>query len=163
MLHVRHWTWHELSIRIRSRWGDWDKEHSNYHGLTSLLTVPMCTSATGSALLSARPYVCGSLSLSISLWEVTRTNLWVRPFYWWDYEKKTSFKPLDICHFLILNRITCIWLIKGLKNWCTQLLLLDSLCVSTCETRNCYLILIHVTLFTFNSLCKMYHITVNTC
>ena len=80
------------------------------HGMGWLV---YCTSATGPALLSARPYVCGSLSLSISLWEVTRTNLWVRPFYWWDYEKETSFKPLDIGHLVILNRI--IWLIKGLK------------------------------------------------
>ena len=96
--------------------GEGTETQNIHHGLTSLLTVPMCTRltyATGPALLSARPYICGSLSLYISLWEVTRTNLWVRPFYWWDYEKETSFKPLDIGHLLILNRI--IWLIKGLK------------------------------------------------
>lgn len=50
--------------------GEGTETQNIHHGLTSLLTVPMCTRltyATGPALLSARPYICGSLSLSLSL------------------------------------------------------------------------------------------------
>lgn len=66
---------------------------------------------------------------------------------------------MDIGHLLILNRI--IWLIKGLKvlkvklthSKFTRLVV----CFNMWDQKLLYLMLI--TLFTCNSLCKMYHIT----